>query len=296
MQRLLVILLLLTLGSCGQDDAPCSLPDQTCPEVPPCPVPDLSETAPAPEIEETVETEMTAPVDDQISCRPCNGEQDCLADPSLDGRCVKYGADQGAFCALSCTPEAPCPEGYSCQMAVTWLGQVRPLCLPVSGKCQCPELAVRMQMSTACSIKNEFGTCTGTRTCTPDGLTDCDAVAPAQETCDGIDNNCDGQTDFKVCDDNNLCTQDTCTPGQGCSHQPLDGAKCLDFDECTQDETCVAGQCLGSPVQCDDGNECTFDACLPESGCHQFPQPDKTPCGTDGQDECIAGVCTPETQ
>lgn len=44
-------------------------------------------------------------------------------------------------------------------------------------------------------VANEHGQCEGKRVCTEDGLTDCDAPEPAPETCDGIDNDCDGTVD-----------------------------------------------------------------------------------------------------
>ena len=46
----------------------------------------------------------------------------------------------------------------------------------------------------ACQVTNVWGTCYGTATCV-DGQMRCDARTPEQERCDGIDNNCNGQTD-----------------------------------------------------------------------------------------------------
>ena len=227
-------------------------------------------------------------------CLPCNNETDCETEDGLDGRCVQYGPDTGSFCASPCSPASPCPIDFSCQMAVTRQGQVHALCLPFAGHCDCPPLAVELQMQTECTVKNEFGHCSGVLTCTVDGLSACDALAPALESCDGVDNDCDGQTDEDICDDGNLCSEDTCDPEQGCVHVPLDGTKCLDFDECTEDETCVEGTCIGLPVDCNDDQPCTFDTCLPDSGCHHFLQPDGTVCLPQQNGQCLDGICTTE--
>jgi hypothetical protein len=44
-------------------------------------------------------------------------------------------------------------------------------------------------------------------------------------------------------------------------------ADCADGNFCTTDEQCVAGECVVSPVDCDDANPCTDDFCDCGSGC-----------------------------
>ncbi len=97
------------------------------------------------------------------------------------------------------------------------------------------------------------------------------------------------------CNDDNVCTNDTCDPDTGCV-STLNTAPCDDGDLCTTGDTCHLGECLGTGnLHCDDGNICTDDSCAPEAGC-QFVSnsaacDDGNAC-TDG-DVCQAGWCHP---
>ncbi len=95
------------------------------------------------------------------------------------------------------------------------------------------------------------------------------------------------------CDDDNVCTLDTCHPGLGCQHTPQDG-NCDDDDLCTVTDTCVDGICVGSgDLECVDGNPCTDDGCSPATGCtfvaNVDPCDDNNACTTN--DACFQGSC-----
>jgi len=98
---------------------------------------------------------------------------------------------------------------------------------------------------------------------------DCDdgqaGVHPtAAEACDGVDQNCDGQTDegaASACEDANACTSDGCGAG-GCTHLAVgDGAACSDGLSCTT-EACQAGACAATALPCQ-----ANAACVEATGC-----------------------------
>ncbi len=123
------------------------------------------------------------------------------------------------------------------------------------------------------------------------------------------------------CDDNNLCTADSCFNGYckftdvtavcaagdpcvtpscdakaGCSTAPFTGP-CDDGIPCTSDDTCATGACQGKPSDtlCNDDNGCTVDACDLASGCTYTAA--VSPC-SDGNactvgDLCSGGTCLP---
>jgi hypothetical protein len=60
---------------------------------------------------------------------------------------------------------------------------------------------------------------------------------------------------------------------------------------CNGNETCRSGQCqAGEPLGCDDGEDCTDDACDSASGCTHEPAPAGSAC--DDSEACTSGdVC-----
>ena len=67
------------------------------------------------------------------------------------------------------------------------------------------------------------------------------------------------RTNGTVCNDGDTCTEnDVCISGI-CVGTPI---ICDDGLFCNGNETCIGGTCLStSPPNCDDGNLCTFDQC-----------------------------------
>lgn len=95
------------------------------------------------------------------------------------------------------------------------------------------------------------------------------------------------------CNDNNVCTTEVCLPGGGCSYTNVAGS-CDDGNTCTTVDSCINGECKGSvPLDCNDGDVCTDDACDPATGCYTTfntaPCEDGNGCTT--QDKCETGTC-----
>ncbi|MBM4344739.1 MAG: DUF1566 domain-containing protein [Deltaproteobacteria bacterium] len=207
------------------------------------------------------------------ACNPCAASDECksLGSP---GQCADRG-DSGRFCAVPCVGGG-CPDGYACQASTTVEGSKADLCQPTGGECVCSPAAIAKKLATSCAVAAKdasgkvLGSCKGTRTCTATVLPACDAKAWAPETCNGQDDDCDGQTD--------------------------NGAPCDDSNKCVSGKQCVAGTCTaGTPKTCDDQNDCSVDTCDPKNGnCDFAPQDGKLcndgdPC-TAGE-TCSKGVC-----
>jgi len=124
----------------------------------------------------------------QISnlCIPCVEDENCGSTGDL---CLEL--IDGSFCGRDCTQGSVfgegCPEGYLCQD----LGEGAKQCIPQSGSCDCTP--ANEGIHRVCAKENEFGTCMGTETCDATlGWVNCTAKTPANEICNGLDDDCNG--------------------------------------------------------------------------------------------------------
>jgi len=145
----------------------------------------------------------------------------------------------------------------------------------------------------------------GDPSCPSGSEIDCDDSSPdinpgATETCNGIDDDCDGFTDedlTRSCGSGGCTGIETCTAGVwgDCSS---DGNSCDDSLFCNIGETCQSGVCTGgSPYDCTAWDDsCNLGVCNEDiDECEAQPKPDGTACD-DGlfctdPDTCTAGVC-----
>ena len=185
-----------------------------------------------------------------LLCRPCLTNSQCGSFAGEPLRCFDYGAP-GHFCGSTCGGEGGgCPAGYSCVGINDSEGKTFQACR-ATGTCECSQDAVRDVAVTACRI----GLCEGLRSCTPDGLSACDAQVPTTEVPGDLDDNdCDGAVDEEACQ----CGDGFCDASVACSENSLN---------CESD----CGAC-GGESGCDDGLSCTDDLCG-ASGCENVAIP-----------------------
>lgn len=222
--------------------------------------------------------------DDGVVCTEdtCNTQTaNCVFVPN-DTSC-----DDGDLCTIdTCDPDFGCNnEAVTCAVLF--------LCNPTTGVCE-PEEACKTNEdcddglfcngAETCDVltRCQLGTpptCDDTIPCTDDTcdpITDACAHTPNNANCDdGVFCNgaevCEALTGCQLgtpptCDDTVLCTDDTCDPvTDDCSHT-LNDSNCDDGVFCNGAETCdVLLDCQAGFLMCDDGNDCTEDACV-ESG------------------------------
>jgi len=98
---------------------------------------------------------------------------------------------------------------------------------------------------------------------------------------------------MKDCDDGNPCTIDECITQSGCLNSPMTGQECDNQDLCTENDSCVEGECSGKHVICNNGNPCTTDWCHPVDGCTYTPNSNECDDGNmcTANDQCAGGEC-----
>ncbi len=129
-------------------------------------------------------------------CRPCRSDDDCLPFTGPDGQdwlCIDRGAT-GRFCGSPCARNDDCPDTpvmFQCAAVQKADGSQALQCVPQDGVCPCTAKFAQNHLLTECFVENAFGRCDGQRTCDAP----CGALTPAAEACNGVDDDCNGDTD-----------------------------------------------------------------------------------------------------
>ncbi|MGB0592559.1 MAG: hypothetical protein ACPGU1_22990, partial [Myxococcota bacterium] len=225
------------------------------------------------------------------------------------GQCAEVALDEGTICdALGpCDAAATCESGSCVKTPVVCDDEdicTVDTCDPTSGEC-----TFEIDVGTSC---DDGDPCTQGETCTADGCGAGESVCECQD-------NADCQQDYDVCagvpfcNSQNLCEVDASTalvcdgatdPCQqevcsstagGCVVVDAPAGLACDAGVCAQEGACLQGECIASPVNCDDGDACTEDSCSETlGGCVNELQTgttcdDGNPC-TSG-DLCDGGLC-----
>ncbi|MCC6625701.1 MAG: hypothetical protein IT385_30985 [Deltaproteobacteria bacterium] len=124
-------------------------------------------------------------------CEPCTADASC---GGASDRCVVDPVDGRGFCARDCAPGnvygGDCPAGYTCED----VGGGALQCVPLTGSCDCS--AANAGQIRPCSTTTEAGTCFGVATCDAEaGWGGCTARTATSESCNGLDDDCDGLAD-----------------------------------------------------------------------------------------------------
>ncbi|MFH1532703.1 MAG: hypothetical protein ABIK09_18425 [Pseudomonadota bacterium] len=219
---------------------------------------------------------------------PCTGSDHCNG----SGACIGAAADcsDGFDCTVdSCDPgNGACihaPDDLACDDENTCTDDV-------------------CDLAAGCLVTPAAGSCDDLDPCTDDDACD-------DGSCVGVwdpaDCGCDVAADCALLDDGNPCTGTWACVGGTCQINPSTVVQCPAYaGDCQQwacnpdTGTCVSqdavvgtpcepgpcmfdaacgggGQCVGVPVSCDDGDDCTEDSCDPASGCVNEADPE---CGS----------------
>ncbi len=122
-------------------------------------------------------------------CQPCMADSDC---PYPSDKCLVVNNER--VCGRDCAFDQNCPTGYRCVNGQGVDGQPKvQQCVPVNASCAC---LARGDFQQPCQVTNAVGTCLGIKQCDlVSNTVVCDAHEAAAETCNGVDDNCDGTVD-----------------------------------------------------------------------------------------------------
>jgi len=237
--------------------------------------------------------------------------------------CTSTDTCSGGACAGTpiagcdeCSADPECNDGNPC---------TTDSCHPV-GICIYANNTLPCNDGIACTQNDVCNNATCAGTPTPDGgACDDGSSCTTNDTCTG--GVCDGvpANDGASCNDGSICTFADVCAGGACAGTPNDcspltnacnvgvcnettgmcaqmvannGGACNDGAACTQNDTCGAGVCSGTSVDCSPlTGICAIGTCNSSTGlCEAIPRNEGSPCDDQSlctsNDSCVKGVCT----
>jgi hypothetical protein len=166
----------------------------------------------------------------------CNDNDACtVGDVCAAGKCAPGKP-------LSCDDGNPCTAGDVCKAGACVVGT--PVVCNDSNGCtsdSCDKLTGK------CVFANNTLACSDANACTTGDICASGACKPGAA---------------KNCNDNSVCTTDSCDKLTGACANTLNTLACTDGDACTTGDICASGVCKpGAAKVCDDKNPCTTDSC-----------------------------------
>ncbi len=197
-----------------------------------------------------------------------------------DGATQRYGfdIDRVYYSSSTCTSDSDCDDNNPCTDDV---------CDGANG-CVYANNTVGCNDGNQCTYNDQCvaGSCVGGSQLSCDDGNPCNGV----ETCHpGV--GCQLGTP-PTCNDGNPCTDDYCDPTAGGCRWMNNTAACSDGNQCTYNDQCVGGSCVGGSVlSCDDSNPCNgVETCHPAGGCQAG-----SPLSCNDYDPCTYDSCHPAT-
>lgn len=196
----------------------------------------------------------------------CKGTQSVVCEP--DGVCFDAACEPGVGCVQTanavacddgdrCTGPDVCAEGVCVGETVECDDEdacTLETCDPYLGCLSAPsDVCVDDDPCTADTCDSADGACTHEAFVGP--CEDGDLCTEGEVCDDG--GTCSGGVD-KDCVDQTECTEDSCDSAVGCQHFFVEGS-CDDGEECTVNDFCAAGSCIGYNESCDPCDEPVSD-------------------------------------
>ncbi len=222
---------------------------------------------------ECVGTEIAGACDDQNACT------EDLCDPSIGCKHISTMAscDDGDPCTFGdvCDSDGKCEGALGCDDGLLCTVDI---CETGIGCVHYPKCQQGLNQCIIDSCDAETGFCQSEPKCE-------DFDICTEDICDKLTYECSHHA--ILCNDENPCTDDFCDISMGCIFVE-NSDPCDDDNLCTTGDVCIKGDCVGTPVSCHDGVDCTSDKCGASDGLCVFVPTDSA---CDDDNPCTNEYC-----